>query len=418
VDRTFRAGAAFVLVLGLAACNPRFEAGAALQVTAASGGILLQWPAAVDYDEGQTIAEYRIDLNGVEVARVPGTARSCQLTKVPAGTHTVAVTAYDSEAAWSGTVAPDGTLSATVTGPTLDASDAVVGCKGYGATDPAVISNATTAINSTMPANASSADASTCNPGTTTVEYRSAALSKLNAYRTLMGMAPASDDPAFNAQAQASALITAANGSLSHSPTASWTCYSAEGLAGAKTSNISYSGRSSAFTTTVDGIEQYMGSRTHRRSMLCPGTTTVGFGKANGFVSPLHYQGDALKVLPSTGFPAGQSRDGFVAWPSPGVVPLSLLDLGVFLGFTDEYMVTVPAGRSAANAVVTITSSNGNPVTVGGQVHSTVHCASGLDFTPSRQPTAGETWTFTVSGLRNADNSSYTEMWTTTFQSL
>ncbi|MBX3314924.1 MAG: CAP domain-containing protein [Actinobacteria bacterium] len=415
VRRAFAIGAA---VLVLAACNPRFEDGASLQVTAASGGILLQWPAAVEYDEGQTIAQYRIDVDGAEVARLGGTARSCQLTKVAAGTHTVQVTAYDSNGDWSGTVVPAGTLSATVSGPTLDASDATPGCVASGATDPTAIAAAWTTINATLPAHGSTANTSNCTPGTTTQAYRTAALDKVNAYRALSGVGPTTESATYTAQAQNTALLMAANGQISHNPPSTWACYTADGATGASTSNLGYTGTSSPPTTTTDGIKQYVvdgsGYDLHRRWVLCPGTTQMGFGKAVGFVSPWYFQMDTLKVIPSTSFPAGQSRDGFIAWPNPGVVPVNLATGGLL----DVFTFMAPNGRSVTDAVVTISSSNGIPVTADSVTKSNGYCGPGMYYFPSRAPQAGETWTFTVSGLKNADNSSYTAMWTTTFQTM
>lgn len=415
-----RAAVVGTALLVLAACAPRFESGATLQVTAASGGILISWPTAVEYDAGQTIAQYRVDVDGVEVARVPSTVRSCQLTKVPTGSHTVKVTAYDSNGEWSGTVDPAGTLSAQVTGPTLDAADAVVGCGGYGLTDPTAAQAAWATITAALPAHGSTANAATCSPGTTSSIYRAAALAKINAFRTLSGVAATAEDSTYTAQAQNTALLMAANGDINHFPPTSWACYTADGAAGAASSNLGYAGSSVPFTTTVDGITQYMvddGASNlptgHRRWTLCPGTTKVGFGKAQNFVSPWHYQMDALKVMPASGYPAGQSRDGIIAWPNPGVVPLASASS---TGLLARFSVMVPSGRSVANASVAISSSNGVAVSVVDVVKSTdLYCSQAVTFAPSRAPGAGETWTFTVSGLRNADTSSYTEMWTTTF---
>ncbi len=113
--------------LALAACAPRFDAGATLNVPASSNLNLVSWPAASESDEGQAVAQYRIDLDGVEIARVGADQRSCVLKGVnAANVYTVRVTAYDTAGEWSGDDAAAGSLTAQIA--PLGSSGSVKGC--------------------------------------------------------------------------------------------------------------------------------------------------------------------------------------------------------------------------------------------------------------------------------------------------
>ncbi len=109
-----------VVGLVLAACKPTFPAGSAL-TTAPSYGPLVRitWPT-IDVDADKTVTEYRIDVNGTEIARLNAAARSCTLVGLAKGAEaTISVTAYDSAGQWSGDPSnPTGTVSATYTPPT------------------------------------------------------------------------------------------------------------------------------------------------------------------------------------------------------------------------------------------------------------------------------------------------------------
>ena len=86
----------------LAACAPRFAEGATLTATPLGPLATLTWGAAAP-DSGKTITNYRVDVDGVQVALVPGSSTSCVLTGLAASSsYELRVTAYDTDNAWSG----------------------------------------------------------------------------------------------------------------------------------------------------------------------------------------------------------------------------------------------------------------------------------------------------------------------------
>lgn len=111
------------LVVASGGCGPRFATGGRLAVQPLGPLARLSWPAAVEDDEGQVVAGYRIEVDGVVVDQVPATPRACVLTGLPAGeTVALAVTAIDSAGESSAGRADGGRLSASWTGPVgLDA---------------------------------------------------------------------------------------------------------------------------------------------------------------------------------------------------------------------------------------------------------------------------------------------------------
>ena len=87
-------------------------------------------------------------------------------------------------------------------------------------------------------------------------DFRRAAL-RASAFVALGGVSPAD---AIEAAAQASALMQAANDSLSHTPPTSWKCYTALGATGSATSNL-YGGFGNGLSLMSDG---YSASRIAR----------------------------------------------------------------------------------------------------------------------------------------------------------
>jgi hypothetical protein len=93
--KTMGAAAMVVVALVATACGPRFPNGSAATVAAAPGGHRLSWSAAVEHDDGQRVAGYRVEVDGKVVAELAADERSCVLTGLSVGAHEVAVTAFD-----------------------------------------------------------------------------------------------------------------------------------------------------------------------------------------------------------------------------------------------------------------------------------------------------------------------------------
>jgi uncharacterized protein YkwD len=163
-----------------------------------------------------------------------------------------------------------------------------------------------------------------CNAGDTSAEYKAAILRRVNWFRALAGLPAAVQfDTSFSAQAQQAALMMAANQQLSHTPPASWLCYSSAGAQAAGKSNLTI-GRSGP-----DAIgESYMrdegannAEAGHRRWLLYPQTQSMGTGDVGGAL-PVN----ALWVQDANiSGPRPAVRDDFVAWPTKGYTPYMLV---------------------------------------------------------------------------------------------
>ena len=162
-----------------------------------------------------------------------------------------------------------------------------------------------------------------CNAGTTSQAYRDSVLQRVNWYRQMAGMGTVTENPAFSSDNQQSALMMAAEGSLSHAPGAGWECYSAEGAAAAGKSNLALG------LSGIEAIDAYMqdfgaGNTKvgHRRTILYPqvqemGTGDVPFGSGSWASNTLYvFDSHLWDARPDV----REDRD-FVAWPPAGYVP-------------------------------------------------------------------------------------------------
>ncbi len=125
---------AVAIALVLAACKPSFSSGSTLTTTAIGPLVKVAWPTAT-VDSDKTVKNYRIDVNGVEIARVSPSWNNCVITGLsPSTSYTLTVTAYDSADQWSG---PDtaGVLSATYVTPAAGNAGATKACVSSTDTD-------------------------------------------------------------------------------------------------------------------------------------------------------------------------------------------------------------------------------------------------------------------------------------------
>lgn len=162
----------------------------------------------------------------------------------------------------------------------------------------------------------------TCTAGTTSQAYEDATLDSVNYFRAMAGLSGVTFEDAFDAKAQEAALMIKALGTFEdedvdpHNPDPSWDCYSADGAEAAASSNlfIGSSGPAAIYGYVWDfgaGNE----SVGHRRWILDPTALTMGSGSTDTT--------NALWVLGATG--PRPPDPGFVAWPPPGNVPLTLV---------------------------------------------------------------------------------------------
>ena len=167
-------------------------------------------------------------------------------------------------------------------------------------------------------------DYSQCQAGSVAGPYRDAVLRLINFVRVLAGVpANVTLDPTFNRDAQASALISGAEGTLSHTPDNSFACFSDEGANGSLRSNISLHLDADP-TLVVGGYMRDPGASNtsvgHRRWLLQPGQENMGVGVTfDRFRSPFPGASAIYVVGPRS------SLRRQVAWPPAGFVPSELV---------------------------------------------------------------------------------------------
>lgn len=168
----------------------------------------------------------------------------------------------------------------------------------------------------------STADVSTCTPGTSAVEFEQATLRRINWFRALAGL-PASISLAGtnNVKNRQAAIMMAANNTLSHYPSNNWSCYTAAGAEAAQNSNLALG---SAGPDAITGYMVDHGANNvavgHRRWLLYPQTRIMGTGDVpnqGGFLAA-----NATWVFDGHYFdPRPDTREPYVAWPPAGYVP-------------------------------------------------------------------------------------------------
>jgi uncharacterized protein YkwD len=168
-------------------------------------------------------------------------------------------------------------------------------------------------------------DYASCAEGTTSPAFRDAVVRRINYFRAMAGVpACIALDDEMNAAAQKAALLMAANGRVSHAPTADWLCYSEQGDRAAGSSDL-YAGVYGP--QAIDGYMEDPGDLNyhvpHRRWLLYPNTRIMGTGDIppeDGYLGA-----NALLVWGPRSKDRPQTRDAFVAWPPPGYVPYSVV---------------------------------------------------------------------------------------------
>lgn len=163
-----------------------------------------------------------------------------------------------------------------------------------------------------------------CEAGTTDPAFRQAILARINYFRAMAGV-PATIrlDENLSTKAQQAALMMSANHNLSHYPSSSWDCYSAEGAEAAGNSNLSWG------TYGPEAISSYMddyGSNNaqvgHRAWLLKPQQSTMGTGDVPA--SSYYRAANAIWVTASSDNTTATLRDPYIAWPPQGYMPYSI----------------------------------------------------------------------------------------------
>jgi hypothetical protein len=223
-----------------------------------------------------------------------------------------------------------------------------------------------------------------CQAGTNASAYLRAVARRINYYRAMAGVpAGIAFSADQNRQAQQAALMYHVNDALSHFPPVTWSCYTEEGAAAARNSNISLgtAGPEAVLGQMRDhGLDNTAVG--HRRWLLYPQTQVMGSG--NVPASGVHPAANANWVFDDHIWaPRPDTREEFVAWPPPGYVPypvvyprwsfsdagadfssasVSMTSNGVSLavrvepvatGFGENTLVWVPGGLNASSHLTT-----------------------------------------------------------------
>jgi hypothetical protein len=156
-------------------------------------------------------------------------------------------------------------------------------------------------------------DGSACDPGTMTRDAIDDALRRINMFRWMIGLAPVVDRPEDHARQQQCARMMDTNGMLNHMPPSTWDCYTAEGAAGAGSSNLSLGVSAAADTIDLYVHDDGVGSLGHRRWVFNPPLGAVGIGQVG--------RAGCLGVFDGS----SSTTRTWTAWPPPGPVPLEAI---------------------------------------------------------------------------------------------
>ena len=229
--------------------------------------------------------------------------------------------------------------------------------------------------------------AASCEAGDMTPESRAAALDLVNLYRSLAGNTPVEMSDEGNRLAQGCSLLMAANMRISHSPTESWACYTAEAARTAAASSLSQG----PALASVDGYMVDPGNPTtlgHRRWILSNMLEGIGFGSAGRF--SCQYQ------------PAGRPAAGapeWLAWPPPGQVPFQ--SLATRWSSIDQTGWSVQSDRvNLRDAQVSVTSGGSELPVTGAQLLPGYGSSYALRFNPRGWETSpGQTYHVAITGI-------------------
>lgn len=197
-----------------------------------------------------------------------------------------------------------------------------------------------------------------CVPGSTSSAYEAATLATVNYFRAMAGLPDTVTlDPVSNSKDQQSALMTIAQGQLSHTPPPTFACYTPGGAEAAANSNLAIG------AAGPDAITLYMedpGSGNtgvgHRRWILYPPQTVMGTGSTSGVNGPFQGSNSLWVTGP---FGARPTSPEFVAWPPPGFVPRQIVYPRWSFAYNSDRFG--PNAADLSNAQVSMTR-NGQPV--------------------------------------------------------
>lgn len=233
---------------------------------------------------------------------------------------------------------------------------------------------------------------SSCIAGDPGYEFRKATVNVLNFYRAMVGLpANVKVDLNMSSRAQEAALMMDANNSLSHHPPTTWNCYTQAGAAGAGSSNLALGAagpRAIALYINDPGSNNYAVG--HRRWIFYAPLTSVGVGSTPG--------ADALTVFGGWGGPSNPPG-AFVAWPSRGYFPASLLPSSRRWSFSKS-------GIGLSQGRVRMTK-NGQPISVQLEPYYGGYGTETLVWVPQGVDSSESTYRVIIDNLSSGDAITY-----------
>ncbi len=254
-------------------------------------------------------------------------------------------------------------------------------------------------FNRVEPGSAWNGNVDACQSGTTTTAYQLSVLQRVNWYRGMAGLPSVGYNVALNQDAQAGALISSAEGKLSHTPANTANCFTQSGFTGTSHSNLALglSGVKAA-DGYIDDEGDNNTSVGHRAWLLSRSLGPIATGDIESDSS--HMEANAMYVAGGGGTTA-TPRDGYIAWPPSGYVPDAVM-------YARWSFTTGGAGVSYQNANIAVIGPNGAvPVVVNSR---TGFLEAGIVFTPtlpSKKVTTDTTYTVNITGVTGGATSSY-----------
>ena len=201
------------------------------------------------------------------------------------------------------------------------------------------------------------ANISSCTPGTNSPAFQEAVLRRINWFRALAGLpAAVTFDAGESAQDQQAAVIMSSNGRLQHvGDWSTWTCITSAGTNAAASSNLAlgYDGPDAITGYIWDfGAGNYEAG--HRRWILYPQTQVMGSGDV-----PPQSSFDAANATwifdANYGGPRPATRTPYVAWPPAGYVPYQVVypQWSLALSDADFSAATVSMKSNGVSVAVT-----------------------------------------------------------------
>jgi hypothetical protein len=235
----------------------------------------------------------------------------------------------------------------------------------------------------------------TCDSGSISQGSIDDAIRRLNVYRWLVGLQPASEKKSLSEKAQKCSIIHAHNGpgNNPHHPASTVKCYNADGARASGQSNLSWGMDHPAKTVSQYISDERVPSLGHRLWAISPGLLTTGFGMSQGS-NRYRGWGSCMFVFEQSRAPAVD----VVAFPPAGNVPIEAMgnsrsSLGAPVRDWSFHSSKYPI--SSSKLTVTLTrKSDGNVQTIKGKYLGRGYGmpGAGISFRPAF-PSAGESYT-------------------------